>query len=247
MPVLCKARLGMFAAITAFRRDGRTLYAANYRGGTIAVLPLDTTGKVLPAASLIDHRKPPFTAHPHYVFQHNRIGLIAVDLGLNTVFQYDKRQTQLRLPEGSGPRHLVFCKDGRRAYCACQTDGSVYALDVVQDGISIAAKCGAADWRAGDTLAAIRLSGDEAMLYVSARERDSIICYNLDGGAIRMVKEVSCGGHGPRDFNLLPRDRWLYCANEQSGTVTCLRLGVDGIPADPREAMCVPQPLCICV
>lgn len=200
-----------------------------------------------PAVNVMDHRRSSASAHPHYVFQQDRIGLIAVDLGLNAVFQYHRRQTQLKLPEGSGPRHLAFCRDGRRVYCACQTDGSVYGLDVAENGISIAAKCGATDWRAGDTLAAIRLSLDETKLYVSARRRDTIICYTLEGGVIRMAQEVGCGGRGPRDFSLLPEGRLLYCANEQSGTVTCLRLDADGIPANQREVMRTPQPLCVCV
>lgn len=68
------------------------------------------------------------------------------------------------------------------------------------------------------TAAAIRLDGNR--LYASVRGENEIYAYRVDGADFLFYGRFSCGGEGPRDFDLI--GDYIVCANENSDNVTVI-------------------------
>ncbi len=135
---------------------GKHVFAANYGGGTVAVLPLGERGE-LREASFVSHgtgrigparatSAPPgsfaISGHeaPHmHMIQSDPTGrfILATDLGRDRIFvwKFDAENGRLlendppfvSLPPGDGPRHFAFHPNGRWFYCL-QEEGSTVAF-----------------------------------------------------------------------------------------------------------------------
>jgi 6-phosphogluconolactonase len=136
--------------------SGRFVFAANYFGGSVAVLPVLADGSLGPSTDLkkdagtVGPRKatnaPPgsFAASGHdqphaHMIEADRSGrfVLHVDLGLDQIFvwRFDDRAGALSpndppsisLPAGDGPRHFAFHPSGRWLY-SLQEEGSNIVL-----------------------------------------------------------------------------------------------------------------------
>src|SRR4051794_22106118 len=98
---------------------GRNLFVSNYDAGTVQVYPIRADGSVGPATDTRSHKPTSgkATAHAHQtVVDPTGAYVLAVDLGLDTVFGYafDAATGKLRerfrvtFKAKSGPRHLAF-------------------------------------------------------------------------------------------------------------------------------------------
>lgn len=112
---------------------GQCVLVANYAGGSIAALPIQTDGRLAAAATIIQHTGA--SVHPqrqtkpyaHFIAPSpdNRF-VLACDLGLDKVLFYKLDAAHARLttnihpdavvPPGSGPRHLAFHPNGKFIY-----------------------------------------------------------------------------------------------------------------------------------
>lgn len=136
--------------------SGRFLLAANYFGGSVAVLPILPDGRLGAATDVRDDggeigptkamNAPPGSfaisghdrTHAHMI-QADPSGrfVLHVDLGLDRIFvwRFDDQNGTLapndphavELPPGDGPRHFDFHPDGRRLY-SIQEEGSTLVL-----------------------------------------------------------------------------------------------------------------------
>src|SRR5262249_29270204 len=121
--------------------DGRYLFVANYSvsadpGGPLTVLPIGKAGALEPAtqvktdrASQVKHERQ-ISPHAHSaVVAPDGRTVFAQDLGAARIYVYryeparaeaplalDEAQPAVDTPPGSGPRHLLFSRDGRHAY-----------------------------------------------------------------------------------------------------------------------------------
>ena len=136
--------------------SGRFLLVANYFGGSVAVLPILTDGRLGAATDVKNDsgqvgparakNAPPgsfaFSGHDRthaHMIQADPTGrfVLHVDLGLDQIFvwQFDQRQGLLTanqlpavsLPPGDGPRHFHFHPNGRWFY-SIQEEGSTIVL-----------------------------------------------------------------------------------------------------------------------
>ena len=136
-------------------RSGRYAFVANYWGGTIAVLPILSGGKLGPASdvhtdagslgskhaadappgsyAISGHDAP----HAHMIVADpaNRF-VLSTDLGQDRIYVYgfDSNAGKLvlsedspfiSLPSGDGPRHLVFHPNGRWIYALCEESSTI--------------------------------------------------------------------------------------------------------------------------
>jgi 6-phosphogluconolactonase len=133
--------------------SGRYVMAANYAGGTVAVLPIRTNGEVGPAVDIHHDEGPVGPQHatsappgsfaisghdaPHAHMIHadpSGKRVISTDLGMDKIliWNFDLEKGKLTpgsphsvpVPPGDGPRHFVFHPNGRWFYCV-QEEGSV--------------------------------------------------------------------------------------------------------------------------
>lgn len=140
--------------------------------------------------------------------------------------------SRLNLPEGSGPRHIRFTSDGRRAYLLSEFKGLLTALDVD-------AATGALSVRQTVTMlpeadkawaAELRLSSDETRLYASERNTSQIFTYRLDDmGGMQAIEAVP-GPDCPTAFALNRSGRHLIALGEKNGEAWTYRLDSDGRP-----------------
>ncbi|WP_309674609.1 lactonase family protein [Pseudomonas sp.] len=225
------------------------LFVSNYSvaedpGGTLAVLPVGTDGKLKPVVQMSSHpssRVNPerqMSAHVHstvsspdgkYVFSN--------DLGADKIFAYrfdPKANPELpltaatpasvQLPPGSGPRHLLFSADGKHAWLTMEMSAQVAVFDY-KDGqlkqtqmVELATGQPVSDKAA----AALHASSDGMFLYVSNRgTANQLLVFAIDPatGHLKELQRRSVEGDHPREFSLDPSGKFLLIANQKSNQI----------------------------
>jgi 6-phosphogluconolactonase len=228
--------------------SGRYLLTANYTDGSVAVHPLLPDGRIEALSDLARHKgdtRPP-RAH-QVVTDPSGKWVIAVDLGADAVFVYGLdlaggrltlHQT-LKLPVGTGPRHLAFHPSGRHAYILAELrpEITVAAWDAAAGRLTAAQVIGTVAGSAPrrNLPAEIQICRDGRFVYASNRGDDSIALFRTDpgGGELTFAGTAPSGGNWPRHFALDPTGRWLYVANQTSNTVSWL-------PRDPDSGVLGP-------
>jgi 6-phosphogluconolactonase len=68
------------------------------------------------------------------------------------------------------------------------------------------------------------ISPDGNFLYASNRGEDTLVVFAInDGGSLKEVQRISCGGKTPRHFTFDPTFQWILCGNQDSGSITVFR------------------------
>ena len=200
--------------------DNGDVYVANYLSGSLSKNCSDIVTHVGRGVNRLRQEMP----HPHFVcLSPDRRYVLSCDLGLDTVFVYDRdlyEVARAKVPAGYGVRHLTFSADGRYFYAVNELVPSVSVfsfaggtpeyLDTVHLPCTVR----------GATAAAIRLDCADRRLYVSVRGEDKIFVFDVDEGRLILRGGASCGGRGPRDFDLFGEN--IICTNENSDSVTVL-------------------------
>lgn len=238
---------------------GRFLFVANYGSGSVAVHPLDdagTPGERIELRQHDGHGPVPDRQggpHAHMVSPEPRgTGLLAVDLGTDSIYRYHREPTGRLRPTGrvatrpgTGPRHLVRHPDGRRCFVAGELDASVTAYEFDDTGGLVERGRVAASQRAGHVQPAeIVVSRDGRFLYLANRGVGTVTVFALDGDLPRYLTEVDTGADWPRHMALIGGH--LYVAEERAGLVTVLPVDPEsGVPRPPRQRAEVPSPTCV--
>lgn len=242
--------------------DGHVL-TADYGSGSVTAVPLRADGTLAEAASgVLRHTgsgpDPERQRGPHAHQVQAAPGgrwAVGVDLGTDSVHVYaleDGRPVlrgRTALRPGSGPRHLAFHPDGRYAYVVhelapvltvCRWDGAAGVLSPLGEVPLLP------DAPDGDAYpSGIAVSADGRFVWTATRGPDvlSVLAVDGDGGALRTVATVPCGGHWPRALTV--SRHFLHVANERSGDVTWFALDPDtGVPR-PGGSVAVPAASCV--
>ena len=236
--------------------DGRSLYAANYTSGSLAVFALGADGRILARSDLKQHagRGPrddrQECAHVHFSMTLDG-EVLACDLGQDAVFRYQMRdgglaeRGRVAFPAGAGPRHLAASPllPGR-LYCVAELDSRVYALKKQENGwqISQAVSMLPAGFAGENTAAAIRLTADARFLLASNRGHDSIAVFPLSPeGELGAPVITPCVAQ-PRDFLLCGGH--VLVGSQRDSLVRAYRLAADGHLADTGWQMEAARPVC---
>lgn len=252
-------------------RDGRYLFVSNYGsapnpGGSLAVIPTAEDGTLSPVTQLATHKaseKHPQrqkSAHVHSaVMSPNGKRLFVSDLGADKIFvyRYDPASAErplspaeppfIQLPDGSGPRHLVFSPDGSQAYATLELSAQVARFDhvdgsLVQRQLVDLAENGKVD---GHSPGAIHPSPDGRFLYVSDRaEANRIMVYAIEEtGSLREIQQRASEGREPREFAIDPSGRFMLIANQKSDQLVVLQRDPDsGLLGDTVQILPMSRP-----
>lgn len=222
--------------------DNGQAYCVNYDSGSVIKMP----DKLVTHRGQSVHPARQETAHTHYVcITPDRKYVCVVDLGLDKIMVYDKDLnpiSETAAPRGYGPRHLVFAKDGKNAFCANELVSSVSAYSYRDGRFTLLDTYSALpeNFQGESYSAAIRLTEDGTRLFVSNRGHDSLCCFSISGDKLSVRSFTECGGCWPRDFILA--GGLLICTNERSDNVTLFR--ADGYNLTKLDTeLSVPAPL----
>lgn len=220
-----------------------TVYTVNYLSGNIVKLP----DRVVTHSGHGSNPKRQEAPHTHFVTVAADGYILCCDLGLDTVFTYDRELNPIssaKVFDGHGARHLEFSEDGRFCYCVNEMGNTVttfgYSKGVLtlKDTVEILP-----GFTGQSTAAAIRRV--ENSIFVSNRGADcvsrlAILC----DGTLKPIENTPCGGMSPRDIFAV--DGRLFCANELTDDVTVIDISGE-TPILSEERISVKHPLCICM
>ena len=224
----------------AVAQNGSCVLVANYGSGSVAVLPLDSAGRLAAPTGFVQHHgsstNPQRQEGPHAHFitwSPDDQYVLACDLGLDKVLIYKLSNGLLSpanppsfgLEPGSGPRHLAFDPTGRFVYVinelsstltACRYDAGK-GIVTAQETVSTLPK----DFSGVNTCAEVQVHPSGKTIYASNRGHNSIAVFSRDpvSGLANLVQIASTQGKTPRHFTLDPTGRWLLAENQDSDSV----------------------------
>ncbi|MCL4545539.1 MAG: lactonase family protein [Chloroflexi bacterium] len=249
--------------------SGRWALVANYASGSLAVLSIQSDGRLGAAVSFIQnegssvHPQRQEGPHAHSIYHVPGSDLVlANDLGLDRVlvFRLDAATGALRPNDspwvaarpGAGPRHLAIHPSRNHVYVINELDCTVavYSFDPASGKLIPGQVISTlpAGFTGESYCAEVQLSPDGRFLYGSNRGHDSLAVYNVsgDGAMLTLVGHLSTGGKWPRNFGIDPSGRYLLAANQRSRSIFTFRLSKEtGMPVGEPTMTEVPQPVCI--
>jgi 6-phosphogluconolactonase len=250
-------------------KSGKSLVAANYGDGSVAVFPILENGALGEASDFIPHSglsvHPQRQRGPHahqVVFSPDNKFAFVPDLGIDeiVIYRFDSARGKLapndpafaKVDPGSGPRHLAFHPNGRFAYALGELGGAITAfrydavrgaLDAFQT-ISTRPK----NFYGDNNSAEIEIHPHGRFLYASNRGPDTIAVFQIDSvsGVLQAIYQVPTQGKTPRHFAIDPAGAFLLAANQDSDTIVTFRIDQKKRTLEPtgRVVEC-PTPVCI--
>jgi 6-phosphogluconolactonase len=248
---------------------GKWVFATNYNSGSVAVFPVHEDGTLGEATGFVQHagssvnaqRQRGPHAHSANVSPDGRWLLVA-DLGLDQILSYRVDEVKgtlsagdppfTKLAPGSGPRHLVFGKDGRFAYVISEmlATVTVFRYDSARGSLQElqTAQVTAEGYTGPKSAAEIAADPAGKFLYASNRGDGTIAVFRIDGdrGTLTLVERVSTEGKSPRSFAIDPSGAFLFAANQDSGNVVVFRIDpATGRLTPAGSVLEVASPVCI--
>ncbi len=242
--------------------DGGFLLLANYSSGSVAVVQLDESGiPVSVTDSILYEVKEQEVSHPHMIMHDPDGELIYVtDLGLDRIMIYDLdtntgkleqiENGEVYLPEGTGPRHFVFNKNGSIMYLINELGSTIMVFNVDENGglqlVQTLPTTGA-DFTGRNHCADIHISNDGQFLYGSNRGENTIVVFKImEDGKLSFAGNISCGGDWPRNFVIDPSGKYLLVGNQRSDEISVFRIDdKTGIPEGPLNKIPFKSPACL--
>ena len=244
--------LGEEPTHSSLSADERYLFVANYGvhedpGGSLAVLPINDQGQLQAVTQMSSHQasqvnpERQMSAHVHSVVSSpDGKFVFANDLGADKIFvyRYDPaanvehplvaaNPAAVELPAGSGPRHLLFSKDGKHAYLTTEMSAQVFVFDYADGHLKQRQAVDLAHGQPQEKRAAgaLHTSADGKFLYVSNRGKaNELLVFAIDPmtGELSEIQRRSVEGDHPREFTLSPNGKFLLVANQMSNAIVVI-------------------------
>ena len=240
--------LGKLPVHITISEDGKVVLIANYKSGSVAVVPIKEDGSLGDASDLIQHEgknadnERQESAHAHFIiFSPDRRLVFVVDLGMDKILSYhlDKKSGNPKLTSqatafnsrpGTGPRQMCFHPNGQYAYLIHELKSVVAALSYdnkkgcfneIQTIATVPD-----DFNGENKCGGIRISSDGRYLYGSNRGHDSIAVFSIepDNGRLSYLENVPSGGSWPREFSIGPTGNLLLVANQHSDNIVTFKI-----------------------
>ncbi|HMH13332.1 MAG TPA: lactonase family protein [Edaphobacter sp.] len=247
---------------------GRSVFAANYGGGSAASFAADSSGRLSPVVSFFQYSgkgpKPQQNgphAHRVTVSPDNRF-LLVNDLGLDMIHIYRLDAATAKLTphtpsewksaSGAGPRALLFHPNGKLAYCVNELDSTVNVLGWNATKGTLETLQTASYLPEGhqgpSAPSDIVIDKQARFAYVANRLDDFMVSFTISptDGKLTMIERTSCGGQVPRHIALDPTEGWLLVANQKSDNIAVIaRDKKTGRLANTSKSFPLSKPQCL--
>ncbi len=222
-------------------QKGKWLVLANYTGGSVSVLPVNsnksigaTTQNIPHAGSSVNPERQT-SPHPHSaVFAPAGNNVFVPDLGQDKIIQYQlepaagtlKATGSIQAVAGSGPRHLIFHPNKKFAYVINELNAAITAYQYGKTLTPIqTVKTLPDDFKEQNWCADIHLSPDGRFLYGTNRGHNSIVSYKVDPatGQLTFLERQDVHGKWPRNFMIDPTGNFLLVANQETDNIAIFK------------------------
>jgi 6-phosphogluconolactonase len=262
-------------------RTGRFAMVANYTGGSSSVYRLKEDGSLDAVTDFRQHEGKAASSgrrggpHAHCaVFNESEPDgeyAYVVDLGLDRVFSY-KLDAQtggltptdppfVKLPDGSGPRHIAFNKTAGKAYVCGERNSTLMTLRRFGSGGLLERYDGTnghpkrtdevlptIPQQVRNSTAEVLVHPDNGHVLVSNRGDNSLAVFNVNADETTRAGFITSAGDRtiktPRGFNVDPTGKWVLVASQDGGTVRVVEWS-DGNGKMTGELVSVDKPVCI--
>jgi 6-phosphogluconolactonase len=249
--------------------EGKFIFAANYSGGNICVLPINKDGSLSIASDIANHsgssvnkkRQNAPHAHSVYVDPYNKY-IYAVDLGIDkiNIYKFDSDNGRLLSNEpaffkadpGSGPRHMAFHPTNKFAYVINELDNKIIALKITPENGGLnkieSYPTLPSDFIGTSYCADIHIHPNGKFLYGSNRGHNSIVIFKINekSGKLTTVGHKSTMGDWPRNFTIDPSGKFLLVANQKSNNIVVFRIDCQsGMLEGTKSAAEISSPVCL--
>ncbi len=250
-------------------KTGKFVFVANYTGGSVAVLPIQSDGRLGELTDLVQHQGSSVNPqrqerpHPHSVNldSANRY-LFVPDLGLDKVMIYRVDLTHgklnpndepwARVTAGAGPRHFAFHPNGRFAYGINELNSTLMAFAYTEKQGTLSeietVSTLPEGFRGENHCADVHVSPSGKFLYGSNRGHDSIVIFAIEEstGRLTYVGHEPTQGKTPRNFAIDSTGTFLLSANQSSDTIVTFRIvQPTGRLLPTGQVASVPTPVCL--
>ena len=254
----------------AIDKAGHWAITANYSGGSVTVLPIESGGRLGEPTEFIQHkgsgpnRDRQTAPHPHWVGFIPKSNLVLVtDLGIDTIaiYNFDNKKGTLTvgnpafmtIPPGSGPRHAVMHPNGKFFYVNTELTSLIteYYFEAEMKRFTADQYCSTLPegFKGENTGAEIAMDPKGKYVYASNRGDDSIVVFSvsdLKKGTLKLEQHIPSGGKTPRQFEIDPTGHWLLAGNQGSDNIAIFSIDAStGKLTASGVVTGVPKPTCI--
>lgn len=213
-------------------RTGRFVFAANYGGGSVSVIPV-TDGGLAPATQTLT-----MLGQAHQIFSDADNRFVYVPCKARDVIAQYVFDGGVLVPlsppvmdtmESAGPRHLALHPTLPRAYLINELDDTVQTLSIDAQGrLTSLQKLSSlpSSFNGFNTGAEIAVHPNGKFVFASNRGHDSIVRFSVDAvsGQLTLLGLTPSGGDTPRHFSIDATGQWLLVGNQSSGTLVLFEL-----------------------
>jgi 6-phosphogluconolactonase len=225
--------------------SGQWAFVANYTGGTTNVFPIRADATLGPAS---DKQSAGANAHQAVASPDGKF-LFVPCLGANLVAQYGFNANTgmltpnaagpVRVPSGTGPRHMAFLPSQKFAYLLNELASTLttFAYDATLGRLArLDTTTTLPAGSPANTGAEVLAHPNGRFVYTSNRGHDSIATFAVDAttGKATLVDHQKTGGKMPRSFALDPLGGLMFAGNLGSDSVTAFAIDSSGMPRPAR-------------
>lgn len=223
----------------AFSPKEDFILVGNYSGGSLTVFPIDDKGELSENTNFIQFEGKSINTqrqekpHIHCIVFHPKEKVVFVtDLGKDVIniipynensktFLQQDKILSIKLPAGSGPRHLVFNNAGTALYATFELTNKVALFSYIDKQLTLKSRVSLTPATNNGSAAEIRLSSDEKFLYTSVRDKDNcIVVFKIDKeNNLTEIQKIPTG-KAPRNFILTKNQKNILVANQDSNLIS---------------------------
>ncbi|KAG1474511.1 hypothetical protein G6F56_000311 [Rhizopus delemar] len=260
---------GEFPCHATSDATGRYLLVGNYVGGSVAVLPIESSG-LGKITNLVNHDtlyKPTMgnpdrqeKSHCHSVDLDPvaECFLFVNDLGCDLLAAHRFQNGTLQphstfvFPKGTGPRHLKFAPNHNHfVYVVGELSNEVFMLEFdFEKGEFLQVQSIAAlpeDFKGENLGSEIEFSPNGKFLYVSMRGYDALTIFEVNEwtGKLSLVGYQPTGGKYPRHFTIDPTGQFLLVGNKDSNNIVVFKLNSENGSLEQVSTIEHVEPTCV--
>ena len=224
--------------------DDKNVITANYSSGNISVLGKNSDGSLTETKQVVQHTgksinpKRQEAPHAHMVyFSPDKKYVLANDLGTDTVYVYQNNsnsesevlslKSSIAIKPGSGPRHLIFSKNGKFVYVLQELDGGITSFRFTNGILKKVSETTvvASDFKGDISAADVHISPDGKFLYATNRgtANDISVFKILKKGILEFIQRTSTLGKGPRNFVIDPTGNFLLVGHQYTNDIVIFK------------------------